>query len=510
YVEAEVIMEAIEARRGNQRRDGSDLQMLGLLSMMHRYLDDPSFPEELKDPLEECVLNMYEPGSDAMCCMTESQQILFHTCEILAGQLYPDRIFPVLTGHQARTGTNAGQSGQWHRERGERMAISWLRKRGTEGLQEWDSNCYFEQDLAALAHLADLADNPEVWELAATMIDKILFTIALNSYQGAFGSTHGRTYAPFIKSARLEATSPVSRLMFGLGALNNHFMGAVSLACAKRYVLPAVIERIAWDQPEEMWNREHQGGESGVDKVTYRTPDYMLSSAQDYHPGERGYQQHIWQATLGPDAVVFVNHPPCVSDENSRRPNFWCGNQVLPRVAQWRDVLIAIHNLPQDDWMGFTHAYFPIHAFDEHELRDGWAFARKGDGYLALTAAQGLELITQGQSAYRELRSHGQDNIWLCHMGRAAQDGSFSEFQEKMLGLDVSFEGLSVRFSTLRDETLYFDWERPFTVNGEEQPITGFKHYENPYCTADWPASEMEIRFGDRSLTLEFDETQGS
>ncbi|MEA3345144.1 MAG: hypothetical protein U9Q78_02685, partial [Chloroflexota bacterium] len=293
YVEAEVIMEAIEARRGNQRRDGSDLQMLGLLSIMHRYLDDPSFPEELKDPLEECILNMDEPGSD---CTTESQQILFHTCEILAGQLYPDRVFPVLTGHQARTGTNAGQSGQWHRERGERMALSWLRKRGTEGFQEWDSNCYFEQDLAALAHLADLAENPKVWELAAMMIDKILFTIALNSYQGAFGSTHGRTYAPFIKSARLEATSPVSRLMFGLGAFNTHLMGAVSLACAKRYVLPAVVERIAWDQPEEMWNREHQGGESGVDKVTYRTPDYMLSSAQDYHPGERGYQQHIWQA----------------------------------------------------------------------------------------------------------------------------------------------------------------------------------------------------------------------
>ena len=39
--------------------------------------------------------------------------------------------------------------------------------------------------------------------------------------------------------------------------------------------------------------------------MTYKTPDYMLCSAQDWLPGELGYQQHIWQATLGPDAVVF-------------------------------------------------------------------------------------------------------------------------------------------------------------------------------------------------------------
>jgi len=68
-------------------------------------------------------------------------------------------------------------------------------------------------------------------------------------------------------------------------------------------------------------------------------------------------------------------------------------------------VVIAVHQLPDDDWLGFTHAYFPAWAFDEYALRDGWAFARKGEGYLALTAAHGLEFITRGGNAYRELRS---------------------------------------------------------------------------------------------------------
>ena len=96
---------------------------------------------------------------------------------------------------------------------------------------------------------------------------------------------------------------------------------------------------------------------------------------------------------MGPDAVVFVNHPPCMSKEGSHRPNFWSGNVILPRAAQWKDVMIAVHNIPGDDWMGFTHAYFPAHAFDEYVLREDangymWAFAKKNDGYLAITAAQ--------------------------------------------------------------------------------------------------------------------------
>jgi hypothetical protein len=89
-------------------------------------------------------------------------------------------------------------------------------------------------------------------------------------------------------------------------------------------------------------------------------------------------------------------------------------------------------------------------------------------------------------------------------MGRAALDGDFTEFQEKVLALDVAFEGLAVRCATLRGETLAFGWEGPLLQSGQKQPITGFKHYENPYCVAGLPASQMEIRFGDQLMRLNF------
>jgi hypothetical protein len=202
--------------------------------------------------------------------------------------------------------------------------------------------------------------------------------------------------------------------------------------------------------------------------------------------------------------VVFVTHPACSSDDNSHRPNFWHGNRILPRVAQWKDVLLAVHRLPEDDWMGFTHAYFPQAAFDETQLQDGWAFARKGDGYLALTATAGLEQVTSGRTAYRELRSPGRENVWLCQMGRAALDGSFADFVAKVLAQDLAFERGSVRYWSLRGEVLAFGWEGPLLVNGAVQPITGFAHYDGPYCSADLPAQTMEIRYQDNLMRLVF------
>ena len=56
-----------------------------------------------------------------------------------------------------------------------------------------------------------------------------------------------------------------------------------------------------------------------------------------------------------------------------------------------------------------------------------------------MTASAGLTLTESGRSAFRELRSYGQNNIWVVQMGREETDGSFAEFVEKVTGLDVTF-----------------------------------------------------------------------
>jgi hypothetical protein len=506
-VDQQVVLSTIESI--NRRGDCSDFYLCGLLGVIYRYAEKDKFPEALRQPLEECVLNFKywhdEPGSDAMCYTTENHSILFHTCEMLAGQLYPERVF-----------TNVNQPGRWHLEKGESLAQKWLQNRAETGFKEWDSNTYFEEDTLALSTLASLAENPKIYESAALVLDKMFFTMAVNSFKGVFGSTHGRSYTPYIKTGYREGTSGVTRLLWGMGIFNDRVLGLVSLACSS-YELPPILAAIAADQPEALWSKEqHTGDEqdfrdsgsagTGVNKVTYKTPDYMLCSAQDWHPGDFGYQQHIWQATLSPQVTIFISHPSCAAEDSSHRPNYWHGNVTLPRVAQWKDVLIAIYNFAEDDWMGFTHAYFPVNGMGEYEIHDRWAFGKVSDGYIALGAANGLDFQKRGDNAYRDLRSSGTPNVWLCQMGRAALDGSFQDFKDKVLALPVQFEANRAEFTTLRGDRLRFGWQGSFLVNGEAQPLTDFKHYDSPYCTCALRAAVMDIQHAGDILRLHFQE----
>jgi hypothetical protein len=490
------------------RRNDSDILLVGLLGILYRYQDNPSFPLNLIEPIEDCILNfkywLTDPGEDALDFSAESHSILFHTCEILAGQLFPDRIF-----------STSNKLGSWHNNRGGQLALDWMRQRGRNGFYNWDSNYDYEKVILALSYLTSLVKINAIYELAAVLLDKMIFTLAVNSFKGTFGTSHGYTHASMIKSAQLEATSGITRFLWGMGIFNHCILGTVGLACSD-YEFPAFFTEIAYDLPQEMWSTECQftssqasevpiTEENIINKVTYKTPDYMISSAQDFHHGKPGKHEHIWQATLGSDAVVFTTHPGCMSESLSHQPGFWLGNAVLPRVAQWKDTLIAIYNFSEQDWLGFTHAYFPIYAFDEHVFANGWAFARKDNAYLAITSARGFELNKRGPDGYRELRSYGHQNIWICQMGRKANHGSFKDFQDKVSRLPMGFQDLTVQMTNLSGENLAFGWQESLTINGMVKSISTDKHIENPYCTAELPATQMDIRFGEYLLRLMFD-----
>jgi hypothetical protein len=482
------------------REDGSNLALLGLLGMLYRWGEQAQFPQDVRQPLDDCIADFRywrdDPGRDVMDFGPESDRLLFHACEVLAGQRWPQRVFA------------DGRTGEWHRARGERLAREWMVTFGRYGSADWGSPDAIEREVVALSHLCDLAEDQQVYELAAVSLDKLLFLLALHAPQGVLGTACRSGRASFVKSGLLQPTAGITRLLWGAGVFNHHVAGALSLACAASYELPPIIAAIAGDAPAALLSRERHAppGVDAADLVMYRTPEYALSSAQDYLAGHPGTRELAWQATLGAQAVVFASHPGSSSEIDSRCPGFWSGNARLPRVAQWQDVLLAVHRLPADDLFGFTHAYFPTACFDEYVLRDGWAFARAGDGYLALTNSQGIGLTGEGRYAGRELRAHGAQQTWLVQLGRAARDGNFAAFQAQVLARAPVFEERTVRYATLAGDRLAFGWEGPLTVNGEAQPLHGTKHLENAYATAELPGDQLEIRRGGDGLRLDFAE----
>lgn len=446
-----VIEQAIA--RVNQRTAGWERDLLGLLGMAARFGADPRLPAQLLLALEAAICQAVYP--------VEKPTILSAACAIIAGQLYPTQIF-----------TASGEPGAALQTQGEAQALAWLQAQAHGDQPVWSSGDQFATTVLTLTHLVDWAAHNGVAELAAVMLDKLFFTLAVNSHQGVYGWVG--------HAGRSDATTGLARLLWGMGAWNNEITGTVALA-GSSYELPPLLAQIAADQPAAVENREQHGG---VNRVAYKTPDYLLCSVQDSQPVAGDAPQPVWQATLGPDAVVLA--------------------QPAGRVAQWHEVLLALPSTAASPASADPAIYFPTAAFDEYRLHGGWAFARFGNAYLALRASSELQLITTGECAGRELRPATPTVSYLLHLGRAAQDGNFADFQAKILALAITLAPERLQLTTLRGDTLAFGWDEPLQVNGAAQPSTGFKHYDNPYCVADLGAGQMEIQFGDELMRLDF------
>jgi hypothetical protein len=250
-----------------------------------------------------------------------------------------------------------------------------------------------------------------------------------------------------------------------------------------------------------------------VNKITYRTPDYMLSNAQDFRKGEKGYQQHIWQATLSPYAVVFVNNPDSLRADDKHRPSYWMANGRQPRTAQIDNVLIALYNLPrypsappplEARHFNFTHAYFPTWAFDEIKEMSGWIFGRVEDGYIALYTHLPYDWQYEGPDADQEIIALGRKNVWICQMGRRSKDGTFDEFINSIISAQLNVSGLEVKYQAPGLGSISFDWNGPLTLNGEVVLLDEYPRWDNPYAKVEFGNQYISIQHDGKGLILDF------
>ncbi len=577
------------------RRDCADFVLHGILRMLYQFASPEKAPFPIRHPLSEDLLRRArhtvlhfkyfpdEPGQDSMCTWTENHYILFTSAAYLAGQMFPDEIFP-----------NSGETGRQKMDRNRPRILRWLDLRFHTGFSEWLSHVYYDEDLTALLSLYDFAQDEEIRCKAEMVIHLLLLDMALNSFRGVFGSTHGRAYENTKKWAACEGTTDTMKLLFGMGVYSGFDNMSAPAFALSRYRVPPAIVAIAQDTERTFENRQRMGirmeelerwgihpdnFEDGMvyltleaylhprtiantldmfdrcnwwendffrpvrpyrgllrflratgglsplarllerdicrnlrDEVniyTYRTPDYMLSTAQDYRKGYGGDQQHIWQATLGPDAVCFTTHPARLE---GRSPAYWTGSGLLPRAAQYRNLVIVIYNIQRIPALYvpvrhfYTHAWLPRDKFDEVVERDGWIFARKGEGYLALWSMQpyfwndsgaaypGISIRKSPEDFGREVIAPGNPNIWICQMGRRAEDGEFGDFVRAICTAERTTEGLTVRYRAPGLGLVRFGWEGPLEVNGAEISLRDYPRYDNPYVQAPFPADEIRVR----------------
>ncbi len=570
------------------RKDCSDFVLHAILRMLHQFKVAGISLELLARARQTTLSFKYfpnEPGLDSLCTWTENHYILYTSAAFLAGQLYPDETF-----------TNSGETGRQKMERNRPRILRWLDLRFRTGFSEWLSHVYYDEDLTALLSLVDFCRDEEIVRKSTMVIDLLLLDMALNSFRGVFGSTHGRSYENTKKWASHEGTTDTFKLLFGLGVYSQFDNMSAAALVLSRYQVPPVIEAIARDTSStyvsrqrmgikldemERWDIHPDNFEDGmlyltleaylhprtiantlrmfdtcnwwensfldsfkryrrllrfmdvihalptlarflecdicrntreqVDIYTYRTPDYMLSTAQDYRKGYGGDQQHIWQATLGADTVCFTTHPAKIEGTT---PNYWAGSGLLPRAVQVKNVAIVIYKIERIPALYvpirhfFTHAWLPRDKFDEVIECGGWVFARKGNGYLALRSQRPYHWQTgEGEDQGREMIAEGKSNVWICELGSDSEHGSFATFAEKILAAPLTSDGLTVTYHSPSQGRLRFGWTGDLTRNDQPIALHHDVRYDNPYVQADFPSEKLHIKYGEHSLTLDWNAT---
>lgn len=241
---------------------------------------------------------------------------------------------------------------------------------------------------------------------------------------------------------------------------------------------------------------------------TYKTPDYMLTTAQAYHPGTFGDQQHIWNATLSRRVSLFTTHPAKpLSDGGALglSPNYWVGSGRFPHVVQDTNVVLNIYNLPtepgfmESSVQDYTHAHFPTDRFDEVIIDRNYAFGRIGETYAAF--------ITKNPLHYKEgtnddLIQPGRNTFWIFEAGSKAEDNSFKAFMQRIRANKVEFS-VNLLSYTSNNKSLALSYLGDFKVNGVVQYLN-YPRYDSPYIKAEREPGNMTFEYAGKTLNLDF------
>jgi hypothetical protein len=575
-----------------KRYDCADFRMVCILRTLLGYQDlvSTGMLEKMKVVVLGFKYWMDEPGEDSMCYWSENHQLLFATCEYLAGQLYPEETFG-----------NSGMSGLKHKAKGKGRLDFWFWCRFRFGFSEWHSNTYYEEDVAPLSLLIDFCLDEHIGKKAVMAMDLLLLDMALFSYRGLLCAASGRCYEAQKKDPYRQDVSAIADKAFGLGLVPvaDYTKLSAEFLLNIKYRVPGVIRNIALDRdsveikasmgldlsevksetekyeagsgkeqdmlqrgmflwameaftnPESInlavdifnaWKLGTNGFLKDLKKTNipiarrlgllplvvrilnpatqgiaiqrgnvsaFKTQDFMLSCAQNHHPGEFGDQQHIWQLTVGKGVSVFSTHPGAAFfGDNARNfsPSYWVGNGILPHAAQHRQICLVLHDLRvrkgfmEKPRQMFSHAWFPEKEFDETFFGASLAAGRSERGYAALISLRPFERV--GDS---ELIQRGDVTAWACLAGDEASSGSFALFLEKTKESRLSYSRRDLIFEThgVKPETYRLAYKKGLYVNDELQD-TQYGRLSSPYGDIGRNPGEMSLFFGSK-LRLDFE-----
>ncbi len=435
------------------RIDCSDFALACLLRVYKQLPINDEYKEKIKNAALDFRYWMDEEGADAMCFWSENHALLFYACQMIAGSFWPEEHF-----------NRSNKRGIDQYKVGLRRVKEWFDVIEHEGFEEFLAGGYMMVTIAALLMVHDFGDE-SVIPRAKNAIDRIVREACLQCFDGIHMAPMGRIY-------RSALTPNQSGLQTLLNLIDNKCAKGPAQVWLTTLLYTAY--RIPNDAKELIDKATEVTFDTGRASVTTKkNKNYMLTSVasprrtphEDFEnketeyyktlimnewfhgtslfvPGEYGYQQHLWYAAITNQCFTFVNHPGTEKDYGGMRPDYWFGNGVFPALKQSGNTLYCYYAIPDEHPTKFTHAYWPSFAMDEEVKKDGFAFARVGDSYLALWCSEELELNNADAVQNADWRAYGDTSAWVARCGCKDEDGSFEAFMDACVKMNLSKDGV--------------------------------------------------------------------
>lgn len=442
-----------------RRGDCSDFRIVKILWVMIRF--GRLLTDEEKSYFKEVIKGFRywfdEPGNDAMWFFSENHALCFHTAQMLAGELYPDEVFP-----------NSGRTGREQSARAKKLLVEWFRKMLDYGYNEWNSACYIPVDMLGFVSLLALCKDEEVRGLAWKALDATYEIFAENSFHGSMAGSSGRVYTKELLPGRSQGTNPLMWLAWGEGCLNGQ-QDIVLLLALSDYRPPEGLKEIAcWNRKEPFTAVRKQGTHQVPTKI-YKTKDYSIAACVSPRTGGPGSQELLLNVYLKDYRTHFwINHPGEGKLFGIKRPGYFNGNGLTPLVSLKENAAVMSYQFCEEllscAETDFTHAICDLSGCDETSVEGQWAFLRRCDAYLAVYAENGLAVNQKPPLKEKELISPGVNNNWLVKVSSRSEAGEFRDFiswhlkhtpvkeNGKLVYLDRNFGRME--FELMREATL--------------------------------------------------------
>ncbi len=445
-----------------KRYDCSDFLLSGLIRYMNNYEVTESQAKRIKEVLLGYRYWMHMDGADGMCYWSENHSMLFYSCALLVGKMYPNDYF-----YRAKmTGCELSLMGK-------KLLIQWFDDVLEHDFEEFNSTVYVCVTVAGLLNVYDYC-SAELSEKAGRALDRIFKLLALHTFDGVLFSPMGRVYrqviAPFTSGAQslINLINPKTPITDGEGWIA--YFATTSYQCKPELIqlmdspisctyttANALIhlektENFCVTSVESPRLEPYQRWQN----ITLEQDDFVLSNnytksineryhgTSDIRPGVYGYQQHLWSVALSNEAFIFANHPGESCDESSMRPGFWYGNGVMPAVRQEKNNLAVIYDIPENHPIQFIHLFFPKMKFDRVERSGNWIFASRQNGLIGIWCSE--ELVENNDILFDcELRS--QSPRCAMYITVSAQE-DFDAFRQRCVNQSVRFIPTTLEFIT--------------------------------------------------------------